>query len=126
MLVTHKLSGLVVHDLSSSHKAPRREVYEADRVATGETRLMRFEGAYEGWTGSRLTQGEAVRLLGVCDRTFRRYIDRYEDEGVEALMDKRLSQISHRRAPVDEAMRSVDRYRSRHRGRVPPLWHVRI
>ena len=85
-----------------------------------ETRLMRFEEAYEGWTGSRLTQGEAARLLGVCDRTFRRYIDRYEDEGVDGLMDKRLSQISHRRAPVDEAMRLVDRYRSRHRG-----WNVK-
>ncbi len=35
-------------------------------------------------------------------------------------MDKRLSQISHRRAPVDEAMRLVDRYRSRHRG-----WNVK-
>ena len=86
---------------------------------------MRFEEAYEGWTESRLTQEEA-RWLGVCDRILLHYMDRYEEEGVEGLMDKRLSQISHRRAPVDEAMRSVDRYRSRHRGRVPPLWHVRI
>ena len=51
---------------------------------------MRFEDAYEGWTESRLTQEEAARLLGVCDRTFRRYIDRYEEEGLEGLIDKRL------------------------------------
>ena len=31
-----------------------------------ETRLMRFEDAYEGWTEKRLTQEEAARLLGGC------------------------------------------------------------
>ena len=81
---------------------------------------MRFEEAYGGWTESRLTQEEAALLLGVCARTFRRYIDRYEDEGLDGLIDKRLSQISHRRAPVDEVMRMVDRYRNRHRG-----WNVK-
>ena len=85
-----------------------------------ETRLMRFEEAYGGWTESRLTQEEAALLLGVCARTFRRYIDRYEDEGLDGLIDKRLSQISRRRAPVDEVMRMVDRYRNRHRG-----WNVK-
>jgi transcriptional regulator with XRE-family HTH domain len=63
-----------------------------------ETRRMRFEEAYEGWRVRRLTQEEAARLLGVHERTFRRYIDRYEEGGVEGLIDKRLSQVSHRRA----------------------------
>ena len=79
-----------------------------------ETRLMRFEEAYEGWTGSRLTQEEAATLLGVCARTFRRYVDRYEEAGLEGLCDKRLCEVSHRRAPVDEVMRLVDRYRRSH------------
>ena len=30
-----------------------------------ETRKMRFEEAYGGWQGGRLTQEEAARLLGV-------------------------------------------------------------
>ena len=64
-----------------------------------ETRRMRFEEAYEGWTQRRLSQEEAARLLGVCARTFRRYIDRYEEAGLDGLCDKRLSQVSHRRAP---------------------------
>ena len=85
-----------------------------------ETRKMRFEEAYGGWQGGRLTQEEAARLLGVCERTFRRYIDRYEDEGLQGLIDKRLNQVSHRRAPVDEVMRLVDRYRSRNEG-----WNVK-
>lgn len=85
-----------------------------------EIRKMRFEEAYEGWTESRLTQEEAARLLGVCGRTFRRYINRYEDNGMEGLLDKRLTQISFRRAPVDEVMAVVDRYKGRHRG-----WNVK-
>ena len=47
---------------------------------------MRFEEAFGDWQKGRLTQEEAARLLGVCDRTFRRYIDRYENEGLDGLM----------------------------------------
>ena len=39
-----------------------------------EIRKMRFEEAYLGWTEGRLLQEEAARLLGVCERSFRRYI----------------------------------------------------
>ena len=81
-----------------------------------EIRKMRYEEAYTGWQAGRLTQEEATRLLGVCERTFRRYIDRYEEAGLEGLIDKRLSQISHRRAPVDEVPRLAEHYRSRHGG----------
>jgi transposase len=55
-----------------------------------ETRKMRFEEAYGGWQTRRLTQEEAARLLGVCERTFRRYIDRYEEAGIEGLIDRQL------------------------------------
>ena len=42
-----------------------------------ETRMLRFEEALDAWTEKRLTQEEAARLLGVCARTFRCYVDRY-------------------------------------------------
>ena len=61
-----------------------------------ENRKMRFEEVYLGWNESRLTQQTAALILGVSDRTFRRYIDRYEEEGLEGLSDKRLSQASYR------------------------------
>ena len=64
----------------------------------------------------QLTQEEAATLLGVCDRTFRRYLLRYEDDGMEGLIDKRLGQISHRRAPVDEVMALTDLYSNRYCG----------
>ena len=58
---------------------------------------MRFEDAYEGWTSMRLTQIDAARLLGGCPRTVGRTINRYEDDGLDGLIDKRLAQVSHRR-----------------------------
>src|SRR5664280_2715598 len=85
-----------------------------------EIRKMRFEEVYFGWSEDRLTQEEAARILGVCDRTFRRHINRYEDLGIGGLSDKRLTQASFRRAPVDEVMAVVDRYMTRHRG-----WNVK-
>lgn len=55
----------------------------------------------------------------VSDRTFRRYIDRYHQGGLDGLLDKRLTQASARKAPVDEAMALVERYQSQHKG-----WNV--
>ncbi len=71
---------------------------------------MRFEEAYGGWHGGRLTQLQAALLLGMYERTFRRYICQYEEEGLEGLDDKPLTQVSHRRAPVDEVTQVTDKY----------------
>ena len=46
---------------------------------------MRFEEAYSGWGERRVTQAQAAELLGVCTRTFRRYIHRYESEGLDGV-----------------------------------------
>src|SRR4030066_535899 len=93
-----------------------------------EVRKMRFEEAYEGWKKGRLTQEEVARLLGVCDRTFRRYLNRYEDMGREGLVDQRLGQGSHVSAPVDEVVALSDLYSNRYRGfnvRHFYSWYVR-
>lgn len=79
-----------------------------------EIRQMRFKEAYFGWTEKRFTQEEAARLLGICERTFRRYLIKYEEEGMEGLTDKRLSQISHRRAAVDEVIEITYLYKNRY------------
>ena len=85
-----------------------------------ETRKMRFEEAYGNYKSGSITQDEAAKLLGVCDRTFRRYMDKYDAGGLDALLDKRLTQASHRCAPVDEVMRLTEQYRSRYSG-----WNAR-
>ncbi|MBW1710713.1 MAG: helix-turn-helix domain-containing protein [Deltaproteobacteria bacterium] len=56
-----------------------------------EIRVMRFEEAYYGWQERRLTQDEAACLPGVCARTFRRYISRYEEEGLNDSQDNWIS-----------------------------------
>ncbi len=81
---------------------------------------MRFEEAYEGWSEGRLTQAAAAQILGMCERSFRRYLSRYEAEGLEGLLDRRLEHASNRRAPVDEVMALTEQYRSRHIG-----WNVK-
>ena len=81
-----------------------------------EVRIMRFMEAYDYWNKRSFTQEEAAKLLGVSDRTFRRYINRYEERGLEGLYDKRLGKASHRRAPVDEVLSLQDLYRKRYNG----------
>jgi transposase len=81
---------------------------------------MRFEQAFEDWNEGRLSQDEAAQLLGVCSRSFRRYVQRYQASGLDGLLDLRLNQVSHRRAPVDEVMALTERYRRRHSG-----WNVK-
>ena len=85
-----------------------------------EIRKMRFEEAYEGWNAGRLTQAEAARILGVCERSFRRYLARYEADGLDGLIDRRLEQASNRLAPVDEVMALTDEYRRQYMG-----WNVK-
>ncbi len=84
-----------------------------------ENRKMRFEEAYGGWTEGRLTQAQAALLLGQCERSFRRHIDRYEADGLAGLLDRRLSQASKRRASPAEVAHVVALYKSSFAG-----WNV--
>jgi len=81
-----------------------------------EVRKMRFGQACKGWTAGRLSQHEAAQLPGVCGRSFRRYCSCYGQEGLDGLIDRRLAQVPHRRAPVDEVMAVCERHRSRYQG----------
>ena len=67
-------------------------------------RLMKFEDVYGRWYGGALSQSEAAEVLGMSERTFRRYRDRFEADGAEGLYDRRLGRASARRAGVDEVM----------------------
>ena len=48
-------------------------------------RLMKFEEIYERTTARRLSQHEAASILGVSERTFRRWRDRFEAEAASIL-----------------------------------------
>jgi transposase len=78
-------------------------------------RRMRFFDVLGRTERSELSQIEAAELLGVCERTFRRWRDRHREEGASGLLDLRL-RPSLRRAPVAEIERMLGLYRDLYRG----------
>ena len=84
-----------------------------------EVRMEAFERIYELWRRRRLVQAQAAGLLKMSERTFRRWVVRYEAEGPAGLRDRRLGR-SARRAPREEAAGLEALYRNGHEG-----WNVR-
>lgn len=77
---------------------------------------MRFEELYERRQRRTLTMAEAAEILGITERTFRRWSGRYATEGAEGLQDRRIGRASARAVPVDEALRMVTLYETRYTG----------
>lgn len=71
---------------------------------------MRFEGLLERHERGELSQVEAAEMLGIGERTFRRWRDRLHDEGPSGLADRRLGKPSVRRAGVAEIARMLELY----------------
>ena len=74
-------------------------------------RMNQFKRVYDRWRHKKVTQKEAAEQLGITERTFRRYVVRYRDEGTEGLLDRRLGKVSPRRAPQQETSELVALYR---------------
>jgi transposase len=76
-----------------------------------EIRKMRFETLLERHERGDLSQAEAAEMLGISERTFRRWQVRLREEGTVGLADRRLGRPSPRRASVREIARMLDLYR---------------
>ena len=74
-----------------------------------EVRQLRFEELYERRHRRTLTMAEAAEMLGITERTFRRWSDRYHAEGAEGLQDRRIGRLSARAVPVDPVDRHAPR-----------------
>lgn len=85
-----------------------------------DRRMKKFRDVLSRWERKELSGLEAGELLGVSERQFRRYRDRYEEDGLAGLADKRLGKASVRRVPVDEIAWMLDQYRSQYWG-----WNVK-
>jgi len=77
-------------------------------------RLMKFEEIHGRTVRGELSQAEAAEVLGMSERTFRRWRDRFEADGAEGLYDRRLGRASARRAPVDEVARVLALFDTRY------------
>ena len=97
----------------------RREAEEAVRMA-------RFLNLLHRWESAELNQEEAAELLGVSERTFRRWTRRYEEEGEAGLLDRRLGKASGKRVPVDRAEEVERLYRERYQGFTVKHFHEHL
>ena len=79
-------------------------------------RLMKFERVRDRWHDRELSQLEAAEILGVTERTFRRWCERYEESGEAGLFDRRLGRPSPQRVPDAWAERVEQLYRERYAG----------
>lgn len=81
-----------------------------------EIRVMRFEELLDRHERGHLTQAEAAEMLGVSERTFRRWQGRWRAEGAEGLRDRRIGKTSPRRAPAEEIAAMLGLYREHYEG----------
>ena len=79
-------------------------------------RLMKFKRVRERWHDRELSQLEAAEILGVTERTFRRWCERYEESGEAGLLDRRLGKPSPQRVPEAWAERVEQLYREHYAG----------
>ena len=91
-----------------------------------ERRMQTFQDVLGYWQARRLSALEAAELLGMSERSFRRYRQRYEEEGPDGLFDRRLGKASARRVPADQVAWVLDEYRSHYRGWTVKHFHDRL
>ena len=77
-------------------------------------RTNQFERVYRRWEARKVTQVEAAVALEMSERTFRRYVVRYREEGMRGLLDRRLDKSSPRRASEEEIAEVVALYVGRY------------
>ncbi|MGH2619668.1 MAG: helix-turn-helix domain-containing protein [Anaerolineales bacterium] len=69
-----------------------------------DRRMKKFRDVLSRWERKDLSGLEAGELLGVSERQFLRYRDRYEEDGVDGLRDKRLGKASAKHGLEREAL----------------------
>ena len=85
-----------------------------------DRRMQKFRDVLGRWEAGELSMMEAGELLGMSERQFRRYRDRYEEDGLAGLVDRRLGKPSSKRVPAAAAELMLELYGGRYRG-----WNVK-
>jgi hypothetical protein len=85
-----------------------------------DRRMQKFLDVLSRREKGTLSMLEAGELLGMSERQFRRYRDRYEREGLEGLVDRRLGKPSPKRVPSEAALLMKELYEGPYQG-----WNVK-
>jgi transposase len=89
-------------------------------------RMIKFLDILGRYEALEFSQLEAAELLGVGERTFRRWCQRYEEDGEAGLLDRRLGKASGRRVPIDRADEVEALYRTRYAGFTAKHFHEHL
>ena len=88
--------------------------------------MMKFLSILGRYEAAEFSQLEAAELLGVGERTFRRWRQRYEEDGEAGLMDRRLGKLSGKRVPADREAAVEALYRGRYSGFTAKHFHEHL
>jgi transposase len=88
-----------------------------------DRRMQKFRDVLSSCESGRLSQLEAAALLGCSERSFRRYRDRFVDDGEDGLLDRRLGKLSTKAIAAAEREAMLTLYRERHRGWTAKHFH---
>lgn len=89
-------------------------------------RMIKFLSLLSRYEASEFSQLEAAELLGVGERTFRRWTQRYEEHGEAGLLDRRLGKASGKRVPEDRSAEVEALYRTRYAGFTARHFHEHL
>src|SRR5260370_37290070 len=78
-----------------------------------EGERKRREGIW-GAMGKKITWWEAAEIVGISDRSMRRWRERYEELGYDGLFDRRQGKPSPKRVPVAQVEQVLGLYRDRY------------
>jgi transposase len=87
-----------------------------NRALTKAIRIERFEDIYDDFQEDKLSCEDAEMMLRCSSRHFWRLRDRYEEEGLAGLRDRRVRRVSKRRAADAEVRRITRLYQEKYEG----------
>jgi transposase len=88
--------------------------------------MLKLRDVLSRWEAGSLSQLEAAEVLGMSERTFRRWAGRFEEEGEAGLLDRRLGRRSGRAVPDDERAEIERLYRTRYAGFTAKHFHEHL
>src|SRR4029077_1997856 len=89
-------------------------------------REMKFATVVGRWKRHDLSRVEAAEVLGVTERTFRRWGRRFAEEGIRGLADRRRGKPSPKRVPEGWGERLEELYRERYNGFTAKHFHEHL
>ncbi len=89
-------------------------------------RMLKLHDVLSRWEAGSLSQLEAAEVVGMSERSFRRWSRRFEEDGEDGLLDRRLGRRSGRAVPEDEAEAVERLYRERFEGFTAKHFHEHL